>query len=116
MKFGVSFPVIACLFTSVVVQANDFPTQERVEYALNCMAEHGGQDYNTLYACVCAIDTIASRLSYDEYTKAVTYTNLRKTPGERGGLFRDRDRTGEIIELLAETRKDAERKCFPMKQ
>ncbi|MDH3526510.1 MAG: hypothetical protein OEM43_03265 [Gammaproteobacteria bacterium] len=116
MKFCLSFSVIACLLTSAGVQANDFPTQERVEYVLNCMSEHGGQNYNSLYACVCTIDTIASRLSYDEFTKAVTYTNLRKTPGERGGLFRDRDRTGEIIELLAETRKDAERKCFQMKQ
>ena len=116
MKFGLSFSVIACLLSGAGVQANDFPTQARVEYALQCMSEHGGQNYNTLYACVCAIDTIASRLSYDEFTKAVTYTNLRKTPGERGGLFRDRERTGAIIELLAETRKDAERRCFPLKQ
>ena len=116
MKFGVSFSIMACLFGSVAVQANDFPTQERVEYALRCMNEHGGQDYNTLYACVCAIDTIASRFSYDEYTQALTYTNLRKTPGERGGLFRDRDRTGELIDRLAETRADAESKCFSKKQ
>ena len=116
MKFSLSFSIIACLLTSVGVQANDFPTRERVEYVLKCMSEHGGQNYNTLYACVCAIDTIASRLSYDEFTKAVTYTNLRKTPGERGGLFRDRERTGAIIELLAETRKDAGRRCFPTKQ
>ncbi|MGI9320865.1 MAG: hypothetical protein ACR2O5_05580 [Thiogranum sp.] len=116
MKFGLSFSLIACLLSGAGVQANDFPTQARVEYALQCMSDHGGQNYNTLYACVCAIDAIASRLSYDEFTKAVTYTNLRKTPGERGGLFRDRERTGAIIELLAETRKDAERRCFPLKQ
>jgi len=116
MKFALSFSVIACLLSSTGVQANDFPTQQRVEYVLNCMAEHGGQNYNTLYACVCEIDTIASRLTYDEFTKAVTYTNLRTTPGERGGLFRDRERTGPIIELLAETRKDAGRRCFPTKQ
>ncbi|MEN8801801.1 MAG: hypothetical protein ABF297_07475 [Thiogranum sp.] len=116
MKFASSFSVIACLISNTGVQANDFPTQARVEYALKCMSEHGGQNYTTLYACACAIDKIASRLSYDEYTKAVTYTNLRKTPGERGGLFRDRERSGDIIALLAKTREEAERKCFPMKQ
>ena len=116
MKFSLSFSIIAYLLTSIGVQANDFPTRERVEYVLKCMSEHGGQNYNTLYACACALDTIASHMSYDEYTAAVTYTNLRRTPGERGGLFRDRERTGGIITSLAETRKDAERRCFPMKQ
>ena len=116
MKFNLRLSVLACLLSGAGVQANDFPTQARVEYVLQCMSDHGGQNYNTLYSCVCAIDTIAARLSYDEFTKAVTYTNLRKTPGERGGLFRDRERTGPIIERLAETNTDAERKCFPMKR
>ncbi len=116
MKFDLRLSLLACLLIASGVQANDFPTQARVEFVLQCMSEHGGQNYNTLYACVCTIDTIAASLSYDEYTNAVTYTNLRKTPGERGGLFRDRERTGPIIERLAEARKDAKRKCFPMKR
>lgn len=116
MKFGLSFSIIACLLTSTGVQANDFPTRERVEFVLHCMSEHGGQNYNTLYACSCAIDTIASHMTYDEYSIAFTYTNLRNTGGERGGLFRDRERTGGIIKSLAEARENAEHKCFLLKQ
>ena len=115
MKFELRFSLLACLLTATGAQANDFPTLARVEFVMQCMSEQGGQNYNNLYACACTVDAIASRFSYDEFTKAVTYTNLRKTPGERGGLFRDRERTGPIIERLAETRKDAKRKCFPMK-
>ena len=116
MKFDLRLSLLACLLTGSGVQANDFPTQARVEFVLQCMSEHGGQNYDTLYACVCTVDTIAASLSYDEYTKAVTYTNLRKTPGERGGLFRDRERTGPIIKRLADTHSEAKRKCFPIEQ
>lgn len=116
MKFCLNFPVVACLLACGYAQANDFPTQARVEYVVKCMDDHGGQTYNTLYACACAIDTIAARLSYAEYTQAETFTNLRKTPGERGGLFRDSERSGELIKLLAETRRDAENSCLLSRQ
>jgi hypothetical protein len=112
MKFRLKLPVIACLLACSYAQANDFPTEARVEYVLKCMDDHGGQTYNTLYACVCAIDAIAARLSYADYTEAETFTNLRQTPGERGSLFRDPERSGELIKLLAETRRDAEHSCL----
>ncbi len=69
--------------------ANDFPTQARVEYVLGCMSSNGEQSYDTLYACVCEIDRIASVMKYSEYTAAETLTFLYRTPGERGGVFRD---------------------------
>lgn len=31
-----------------VSSANDFPTQARVEFVLECMGQHGGQSYDTL--------------------------------------------------------------------
>ncbi len=69
--------------------ANDFPTQARVEIVLACMDLQGGQNYDTLYACVCMVDWIASRISYRDYTVAETLSYLYATPGERGGIFRD---------------------------
>jgi len=112
MKFRLNFSLLVCLLACSPAQANDFPTQARVEYVLRCMEEHGGQTYNTLYACVCTIDAIASRLSYAEFTEAETFTNLRATPGERGAVFRDPERSGKLIELLATTRRDAEHRCL----
>lgn len=116
MKLRLNLPVIACLLTCSYAQANDFPTEARVEYVLQCMNNHGGQTYNTLYACVCAIDAIAARLSYADYTEAETFTMLRKTPGERGAVFRDPERSGQLIELLAETSREAEHGCLLREQ
>ena len=48
----------------LAAQANDFPTQDRVEYVLECMQQHPGkQEY--LYKCACTIDQIAQALRYE---------------------------------------------------
>ena len=46
---------------------NDFPTRDRVEYVLNCVAQHGGLTYITQYACGCKIDKIAEKMTFEEY-------------------------------------------------
>ena len=93
--------------------ANDFPTQARVEYVLSCMGEHGGQSYDTLYACICIIDKIADRMSYREYTAAETLSFLFSTPGERGGIFRDAaPQSRKRIKALRALREDAEAGCL----
>ena len=92
---------------------NDFPTQARVEFVLSCMDEHGGQTYNTLYPCVCIIDTIADGMSYREYTTAETLTFLYSTPGERGGIFRDAaPQSRKRIKALQALREEAEAACL----
>lgn len=70
-------------------QVNDFPTLERVEYVYGCMNSYGGENYNTLYACSCAIDKIAEKMSYEQFVSNKTLKVMIKTPGERGGPFRD---------------------------
>ena len=93
--------------------ANDFPTQARVEYVLSCMGEHGGQSYDTLYACVCIIDRIADRMSYRDYTAAETLSFLYSTPGERGGVFRDAaPQSRKRIKALRTLREEAEAGCL----
>ena len=69
--------------------ANDFPTQARVEYVLLCMKDQGGQSIKNLYACSCAADNFAGRISYDKYVEAQTLRDMISTPGEKGGAFRD---------------------------
>jgi hypothetical protein len=92
--------------------ASDFPTQARVEYVLQCMQEHGGQNYDNLYHCVCAVDKLASRMNYQEYSESLTFTYLFDTPGEKGGEFRDPPKSKELREKLKVARKEAEG-CFP---
>lgn len=94
---------------------NNFPTLARVEYVLQCMLEHGGQNYDNLYHCVCAADTIAGKLSYEEFAQAQTFTYLYNMPGERGGQFRDPPQSGELRTRLKEAKALANSTCFPEK-
>ncbi|HEX6999489.1 MAG TPA: hypothetical protein VF322_15215 [Gammaproteobacteria bacterium] len=92
--------------------ANDFPTQARVEFVLGCMNENGGQSYDTLYPCVCLIDRIAAAMSYAEFSEAQVFAQLRSTAGERGGVFRDPERSRLLIEKLETARERGRAACF----
>ena len=92
---------------------NDFPTLARVEYVLQCMLEHGGQNYDNLYHCACAADTIASKMSFEDFGQAQTFTYLFSTPGERGGQFRDPPESQRLRGLLKDSKALAQAKCFP---
>ena len=92
---------------------HDYPTQARVEFVLGCMNLHGGQNYDTLYKCVCSLDRIAEEMDYDEYVQAEMLGYLLTTPGERGGVFRDatpdsRDRA----RVFTTVRLEAEAQCL----
>ena len=104
----------AAAFAPLCANANpdtsDFPTLARVEYVLRCMDYHGGQVYENMYSCVCSIDRIASAFSYDEFEKAEVLAQLRTTPGERGGLFREGGR--ELVAKYLEVTEAAEKSCF----
>ncbi len=91
----------------------DYPTRDRVEYVFNCIAQHGGKlDYITQYACGCKIDKIAEKLSFEEYEAATTFGYLRKTPGEKGSVFRDPEQAKDLRKQLKEAETYAESQCF----
>ena len=100
------------LLLSSIANANDFPTQARVEFVLRCMDSHGGQKYETLYSCICTIDKIAEKIAYDEYVEGDVFSQLRTTPGERGGMFRDPDRASYLVKKISDITKMAEKSCF----
>lgn len=91
---------------------NDYPTRDRVEYVLNCVAQHGGLTFVTQYACGCKIDKIAEKLSFAEYEAARTYSLLKSTPGEAGGVFRDPKQSKDLRKQLKEAEAWAEKQCF----
>lgn len=93
--------------------ANDFPTQARVEYVAQCMAEHGEQNLDNMYHCVCAVDKIAAQMKFQDYSEALTFTYMYDLPGEKGGEFRDPPKSKIMRDKLKAARKDAE-SCFPV--
>lgn len=101
-----------CRSSVTSAPTNDFPTQARVEYVSQCMAEHGGTNLDNMYHCVCAVDKIAAQMNFQDYSEALTYTYMFDTPGDKGGEFRDPPRSKELRERLKKARKDSEG-CFP---
>ncbi len=91
---------------------NDYPTRDRVEYVMNCIAQHGGLTYINQYACGCKIDKIAERLSFEEYDSAKTFKFLKNTAGESGGVFRDPIRSKNLRQKLEDAEAYAEKNCF----
>jgi len=92
---------------------NDYPTRDRVEYVLNCVAQHGGLTYITQYACGCKIDKIAEKLTFSEYEAAKTFTYLSKgQTGDAGGVFRDPAQSKDLRKRLKEAEAYAEKSCF----
>ncbi|MEM9385303.1 MAG: hypothetical protein AAGA68_09610 [Pseudomonadota bacterium] len=95
--------------------ANDFPTQARVEYVLQCVKDNGGETYKNLYGCVCMIDKIAEQMSFADYDEGTTFGNMRTVPGERSGVFRDNARGRRLGKTLEQVREDAANACLMSK-
>jgi hypothetical protein len=98
--------------TESVALTNDYPTRDRVDYVLECVAKHGGLSYINQYACVCKIDKIAEKLSFADYEAARTFVQMQKTPGEAGAAFRDPQQSKDLRSKLKEVEATAEKACF----
>ncbi|NBV74782.1 MAG: hypothetical protein EBR59_02035 [Methylococcaceae bacterium] len=96
----------------VLARVNDFPTRDRVDYVLECVAKHGGLSYINQYACGCKIDKIAEQLSFEEFDAARTFVQMQKTPGEQGAAFRDPQQSKDLRNKLKEADAAAEKACF----
>lgn len=92
---------------------SDYPTRDRVEYVLNCVAQHGGLTYITQYACGCKIDKIAEKLNFSEYEAAKTFTYLTKgQTGDAAAAMRDPAQSKDLRKRLKEAEESAEKSCF----
>lgn len=89
---------------------NDFPTLARVEYVQECVNRAGGLN-RAMYQCVCAIDHIATKLSYDDFVEATAYARYSTLPGEAGGIFRDTKEAKDKARLYRTIESEAFRMC-----
>ncbi len=93
--------------------ANDYPTRDRVEYVLNCVAQHGGLTYVRQYACGCKIDKIAEKMTFADFESAKTFSYLSKgQTGDAGAAFRDPAQSKDLRTRLKEAEASAEKSCF----
>ena len=92
---------------------SDYPTADRVEYVLNCVAQHGGLTYISQYACGCKIDKIAEKLNFTEYDTAKTFTYLSKgQTGDACAVMRDPAQSKDLRKRLKDAEAAAEKSCF----
>lgn len=112
-------PILAAAFILAVsaasgaTPANDYPTSERADYVLGCMAANGNTR-EALLKCSCSIDAIAERLPFSQYEKAETALSLQSGGGVGGrvGLFQDPPEIKQAIEQLRQAQAEANLKCF----
>jgi hypothetical protein len=104
--------MIGALWAPLLASAHDYPTMERVDSVLTCMAENGGQNIDNLQRCSCQVDVLMQQVSFEEFTEARTYEIYKQMPGDKGGLFRDNDRAKELVTKLDAARADAKKRCF----
>lgn len=90
--------------------AHDFPTTDRVEYVLECMKNNGGK-FEFLYKCSCAIDSIAKKLSYDEYVETSTALRDQSLSGPRGAAFRDPESVKAMAKKYKTVQIEANKAC-----
>jgi hypothetical protein len=108
-------PRHALLLSVAVAQfayANDFPTQARVEFVLNCMRTSKAPQQETMYKCSCAIDAIATKVNYETWVELSTVANATTIAGERGGAMRDLKDGRKMIASFRELQDNAKKSCF----
>ena len=93
-------------------EGNDYPTSDRADYVIGCMAANGNTR-EALLKCSCAIDTIASLMPYSHYEQAETALSLQAGGGVGGrvGLFRDPPQIKAVIEELHRAQAEANLQC-----
>jgi hypothetical protein len=93
-------------------QDHNYPTSERADYVIGCMAVNGNTR-EAMFKCSCAIDKIAALMPYSHYEQAETALSLQRGGGVGGrvGLFRDPPQIKAVIEELRRAQAEANLQC-----
>lgn len=111
----VALAAVALSLVSVAEAAerkmNNFPTYARAEYVYVCMSTNG-QNELVLRQCSCAIDEIARRMTFKEYTHAETAIRMRQLRGEKSSQFKEVESMRKSVAHLRAAQAEAEIACF----
>jgi hypothetical protein len=103
---------ITLLAAPLASQANDFPTVDRVLYVQECMRSHPGPQFEMVNKCSCALDKLATELSYDDYVTMSTAANATTIGGERGSYIRDAENLQVQIRQYKALQIKVKKSCF----
>ena len=92
--------------------ANDFPTVDRVLYVQDCIRDHPGPHYEMVNKCSCALDRLASEVTFDDYMTMNTAFNANSIGGERGNSIRDAEGMQVQIKRYRELQSRIQKSCF----
>jgi hypothetical protein len=92
--------------------ANDFPTVDRVQYVQECMRDHPGPHFEMVNKCSCAVDKLASEVSYDDYVTMSTAANAVTIGGERGASIRDAESMQVLSRKYKALQIKVKKSCF----
>ena len=96
----------------IAAHANDFPTAERVLYVEDCIRANPGPYFEMVNKCSCAVDAIAAKVKYAEYTTMQTISNGMTIGGERGGAIRDVPTLQPELKKYRALQAQAKQSCF----
>ncbi len=112
MKPPRSLLLLCLLPLATVVDANDFPTVDRVLYVQECMRANPGPHFEMVNKCSCALDRLAGEVTFDDYVTMTTVVNAISIGGERGGELRDNESVKPQIARYRELQARVSKACF----
>jgi hypothetical protein len=104
--------LLCTLSVATAVDANDFPTVDRVLYVEQCLRANPGPHFEMVNKCSCALDRLASEVKYDDYVTMTTIVNAISIGGERGSEMRDNESLKPQIARFRELQARVAKACF----
>ena len=108
--------LLCTLSVATGVDANDFPTVDRVLYVNECMRANPGPHFEMVNKCSCALDRLAGEVKFDDYVTMTTIVNAISIGGERGAQVRDAKVSQDMAKKFRSIEKKAENQCFLRKE
>lgn len=90
--------------------ANYYPTEARVEYVNECIANHDDSLAN-VYQCSCTIDRIAEVLTYEDFVTSITFARYSGLSGENAAEFRDPEAGKALAKRFRLLESESQRAC-----
>lgn len=114
MKTPAALACLATLLSGLCASAvaNDFPTVDRVLHVQECIRDNPGPHYEMINKCSCALDALATQVTFDEYSTMVTIANGMSIGGERGGAIRDTPSLAPSLKRYRELQVKVKQGCF----
>ena len=91
--------------------SNDFPTSARSEFVFACMSSNvSNRDF--MAKCSCAIDEIAKRITFKDYSQAEAIARLWEGNSPREEAFKSVGLSKEKMDKLFRAQAASELECF----